>query len=129
MGAGSVQLTVHSRRLRRGSVDGRTRAGKMIAAARRDLVEMVGGDPTPAERLAIERCAWLKLHLALIDERVASGAILSAHDQRSYTAYTSTLLNAMRRLRNSGGPAEPHEPSLAELLAADEVERRSRSAA
>jgi hypothetical protein len=122
------KFTVHSRLLQRGSVDGRSREGRFLRAVRDELTEMVG-DPTPAENVTIERVAWLRLHIALIDERVAAGAILSAHDMRSYTAYSSTLLTAMRRLRNSGGPAEPHEPSLAELLAADEVERRARSAA
>jgi hypothetical protein len=78
------------------------------------------GDPTPAENVVIERAAWLRLHLALLDERVAAGAILSAHDMRSYTGYTSTLINATRRLRNSDGKIEaaPPGPTLAEYIAA-----------
>jgi hypothetical protein len=112
------KFTVHSRLLSRGSVDGRSREGRFLRAVRAELSEMVG-NPTPAENVAIERAAWLRLHIALIDERVAAGAILSAHDMRSYTAYSSTLLAAMRRLRNSEGKtaSEPPGPTLAEHLA------------
>ena len=101
------KITHHSRLLRRGSCDGRSREGRFLAAVRAELREQVGGDPTPAERTVIERCCWVRLHLALIDEQVAGGKVLSAHDQRSYTAYTSTLVTLLRQLRllQHGKPA------------------------
>jgi hypothetical protein len=126
------KVTVHSRLLRRGSCDGRSREGRFLAAVRAELREMVGGDPTPAERTVIERACWVRLHLALIDERVAGGAVLSAHDQRSYTAYTSTLVTLLRQLRllQTDKPAiEPEGPRLAELMALGEAERRARATA
>jgi hypothetical protein len=125
------KLTPHSRLLRRGSCDGRSREGRFLRAVRAELGEMVGGDPTPAERTLIERTCWVRLHLALIDERVAAGAVLSAHDMRSYTAYTSTLVTLLRQLRLLRGKteAEPPTPRLVDLLVAGEAERRARTAA
>jgi hypothetical protein len=108
------KMTPHSRLLKRGCVDGRTREGKFLSAVRAELAQQVGGDPTPSERAIIERVSWLRLHLTLLDEKVGAGGILTDHDVRHYLAYNNSVVRAMARL---GHKAAPAAPSLAEYLA------------
>src|SRR5271154_5019729 len=91
-------LTPHSRLLARGCVDGRSREGRFLAAARAELVAHVGGDPSSAQRVLIDRTAWLRLHVMLLDEKVAGGKSLTGHDQRAYLAFSNSLVRAMREL-------------------------------
>jgi hypothetical protein len=105
----------HSRLLARGSVDGRSREGRFLAAARAELAAHVGGAPSKAEAVLIDRVAWLRLHLALIDERAAGGNPMTGHDQRAYLALSNAVVRAMRQLGLKG--AAERAPSLAEYLA------------
>jgi len=116
----SREFTPHSRLLQQGSVDGRSREGRFLATVRHELVKVLGRSPTPGENTIIQRICWVRLHIALIDERVAQGAVLSAHDMRSYTAYTSTLIALMRQLRLLGEvkPAVPQKPDAGAYLEA-----------
>ena len=66
-------ITPRSRLLARGCVDGRSREGRFLAAARAELVAHVGGNPTATEKVTIERVTWLRLHVMLLDEKVAGG--------------------------------------------------------
>jgi hypothetical protein len=110
------KITPHSRLLRRGCVDGRSREGRFLRAVRAELAEMVGGEPmTPAQRAIIDRVAWLRLHTTLLDEKVGSGAILSDHDVRHYLSYSNAIVRAMARLGakakrdvSAGPKPDPH---------------------
>jgi hypothetical protein len=104
----------HSRLLRRGSIDGRSREGRFLAACRAELAQHLGGAPSRAEAVLIDRVAWLRLHIALIDERAAGGTAMSAHDQRAYLAFSNAVVRATRQLGLKGA-AEP-APSLSEYL-------------
>ncbi len=106
----------HSRWLRRGSIDGRSREGRFLAACRAELTAHVGGAPSKAEQVLIDRIAWLRLHLALIDERAAGGNAMSAHDQRAYLAFSNAVVRGTRQLGLRG--KDEAGPSLAEYLAA-----------
>jgi hypothetical protein len=64
----------------------------------------------------IDRLAWLRLHVLLIDEKTAGGSPMSAHDQRAYMAFSNAISRGMRQLGLKGAAARP--PSLAEYLAA-----------
>jgi hypothetical protein len=109
------KITPHSRLLARGCVDGRSREGRFLAAARAEMVAHVGGEVSAAQRVLIDRCAWLRLHVMLLDEKVASGASLTGHDQRSYLAFSNSLVRAMRELGMQ--PAAARQPTLQEYLA------------
>src|SRR5437867_4131811 len=108
-------LTPHSRLLARGCVDGRSREGRFLAAARAELAAHVGGNPSSAQRVLIDRTAWLRLHVMLLDEKVAGGKSLTGHDQLSYLSFSNSLIRAMRELGLK--PATPSAPSLADYLA------------
>jgi hypothetical protein len=112
------KVTPHSRLLRRGCVDGRSREGRFLRAVRSELAEMVGGEPTPAQRAIIDRVAWLRLHVTLLDEKVGSGAILSDHDVRHYLSYTNAIVRAMARLgaKAKGHVAKPDPHAYLEAL-------------
>jgi hypothetical protein len=113
MSANHRTITPHSRLLRRGSIDGRSREGRFLAACRAELAAHVGA-PTRAEAVLIDRVAWLRLHLALIDERAVGGNPMSAHDQRAYLAFSNAVVRAMRQLGLRG--KEASAPSLADLF-------------
>jgi hypothetical protein len=106
-------ITPHSRLLARGCVDGRSREGRFLAACRYELAEHVGGSPSPAERVLIDRLAWLQLHVMLIDEKAAAGSPMSPHDQRAYLAFSNAISRGMRALGLKA--AQPAAPSLAEI--------------
>jgi hypothetical protein len=110
----------HSRLLRRGSIDGRSREGRFLAACRAELAAHVGGAPSKAEAVLIDRVAWLRLHLVLIDERAAGGNPMSAHDQRAYLAFSNAVVRAMRQLGLRGKDAAG--PTLSEYLAQKSAE-------
>jgi hypothetical protein len=120
------KITPHSRLLRRGCIDGRSREGRFLAAARAELAAHVGGDPSRAEAVLIDRVAWLRLHIALIDERAAGGNPMSAHDQRAYLAFSNAVVRAMQKLGLRGAPERG--PSLAEHLARRAAERERQAA-
>jgi hypothetical protein len=101
--------------LERGLVDGRSREGRFLAACRAELAAHVGGTPSKAEAVIIDRVAWLRLHIALIDERVAGGKPMSGHDMRAYMAFSNSVVRAMQKLGLHGKEAAP--PTLSEYLA------------
>ena len=114
-------LTPHSRLLARGCIDGRSREGRFLAAARAELVAHVGGNPSATQRVTIERVSWLRLHVMLLDEKVAGGKPLTEHDRRTYCAFSNSLVRAMRELGLKG--AAPRQRTLAEHLARKVAER------
>jgi hypothetical protein len=99
----------YSKLLARGSVSGRSRNGRFLAAAREQLTEHVGGGPlSAAQYILIERIAWLMLHVALFDEKTAAGhAPMTDHDRRSYLAFSNALIRATRELGLEPAAARP----------------------
>jgi hypothetical protein len=107
-------LGPHSRRHRLGNLDRRTFEGKLFAEFRADLVEHAGGSPNVVQTALIERCAWVRLRLAMMDSKVASGTFTD-HDSRVYLAWSNTLSRLLARLGLE--PAAPKAPTLADYLA------------
>ncbi len=107
----------YSKLLARGSVSGRTRNGRFLAAAREELALHLGGGPlSAAQRILVERVAWLRLHVALFDEKVANRSTpMSDHDRASYLAFSNSLVRATRELGLQ--PAAAKAPTLADYIA------------
>ncbi|MCO6415137.1 hypothetical protein JYK14_02960 [Siccirubricoccus sp. KC 17139] len=80
------------------AIDGRRREARLMAAVRRDLTAHVGGAPSATQRLLIDRCAQLSLHLALMDSELAAGKALGEAAGRQYLAWTNSLSRALRQL-------------------------------
>ena len=96
-------------------MDRRTREAKLLAEVRADLTEHVGGAPSATQRRLIERCAWLSLHVAQLDAKVAEGGAMTEHDQRTYLAWNDTLTRTLRQLGLKG--ASPPRRTSPDLLA------------
>ena len=104
----------YSRLLARGSaaIDGRSRAGRYLAALRRELAQHLGGKDglSVAERLLVDRIAMVALRLALFDEKAIAGQ-LTDHDGREISA----LLNSFRLLLRQVGLRPKPAPQLSVL--------------
>jgi hypothetical protein len=107
----------YSKLLARGSVNGRSRPGRFLAHAREQLTAHLGGGPlSAAQKILVERIAWLMLHVALFDEKTAEGnAPMTDHDRRSYLAFSNALVRATRDLGLE--PTAAPTPSLDDFIA------------
>jgi hypothetical protein len=87
-------------------LDGRTREAALLRRVRTELTAHCGGNPSATQAALIERCAWLTLHLALMDKRTAEQRDLSERDGRQYLAWSNALSRTLRGLglRSSGKP-------------------------
>jgi hypothetical protein len=98
------RLGPYSRRLHRGAignlVDGRSAEGRFIRHLEAELIAHVGGAPTIAQRMLIDRAIKIRLQLDALDEKLNSDN-WTGHDQRTYGA----LLNAQRLCLRELGPA------------------------
>jgi hypothetical protein len=79
-------------------IDQRSRTAHFMRRLRADLTLHVGGSPTVAQRLLIERATMLSLRVALIDIKVADGADLTEHDTKAYLAWSNSLERCLSRL-------------------------------
>jgi hypothetical protein len=106
-----------SRAFRKGAIDQRSWEGRFLATARHHMAEHIGGNPTIAQRVLIDRIAWLMLHCHLLDQRIASGSAWGENDRKCYLAFSNSLIRSLREigLEASAG----REPTLAEALKAD----------
>ena len=104
------------------ALDGRSREGRLVRAVRRELTAHLGGKPSAAERMLIERAAFLSLRLAQLDAKMA-GDGFTEHDQRFYIAWSNALSRLLRSLGMKGAKASAPARSLADHLA----ERRAAS--
>ena len=77
-------------------LDGRTREARVMQRVKADLVQHVGGKPSPTQSALIERAAWLTLHIALMDARISElGEQPSERDGRQYLAWSNTLTRTL----------------------------------
>jgi len=118
----------YSKLLARGCVSGRTRNGRFLAAAREELTQHLGGGAlSAAQRILVERVAWLRLHVALFDEKVADrDEPMSDRDRASYLAFSNSLVRATRELGLQ--PAAARRPTLDDIKR-EALAARDRSAA
>lgn len=119
----------YSKRLHRGAIgnstDGRSERGRFIRHLEAELISYVGGEPTIAQRLLIDRTIKIRLQLDLLDDKLVSDN-WTAHDQRTYGA----LLNAQRLcLRElTGLKAQPLKRSSVIAALAEAVAKESAAA-
>jgi hypothetical protein len=106
-------LGPHSRRHRLGNLDRRTYEAKVFEGFRAELTEHVGGKPNIVQAALIERCAWVRLRLAMMDTKVASGDF-TEQDSHVYLAWANTLARLLNRLGLQ--PAAARVPTLDELF-------------
>lgn len=94
----------YSRPVRVAGVTTRTAEGRLIRDVRRDLIEHIGGAPSPAQRLLIERAVMLTVQLARMDGKSLKEGAMSEHASREYLAWSNTLTRLLRQLGLKGAP-------------------------
>jgi hypothetical protein len=95
--------------------DGRTREAKLIRDTRAALLAHVGGKPSIAQDLLIDRAVQLAVRIALMDRKFAETGIQTDHDSRTYLAWTGTFNRTLLALGTA--PAPEPAPDLAAYLA------------
>jgi hypothetical protein len=105
--------------LRKGAIDQRSWQGRYLATARHHMMEHIGGKPTIAQHVLIDRIAWLMLHCHLLDQRIVSGAAWGENDRKCYLAFPNSLVRSLREIGVEASAGR--EPNLAEVLKADHV--------
>lgn len=101
-------------------LDGRSKEARLLRKVRADLTAHIGGRPTIAQKVLIERAAWMTLHLDMMDRKMLGGAP-SERDARQYLAWSNTLTRAIAQLGIHDTAERNRPPSLDELLASRRV--------
>lgn len=100
-------------------VDARTKAGRAVRVLRERLIAHLGPRPTQVQLVLVEQLLQLKLRLAMMDHNfIAAGGKLSAHDSRTYLAWSNSMVRGLRELGLDSAAADAPAPTLAEALAA-----------
>ncbi|GEN60856.1 hypothetical protein ANI02nite_27400 [Acetobacter nitrogenifigens DSM 23921 = NBRC 105050] len=98
-------------------LDGRSKEARLVKETRRELLAHLGKKPTVTQIALVERVAWIRLHLSLLDRKMA-GTAPGERDARQYLAWTNTMAKLLTRL---GLDQPEHDvapiPSLDSLLA------------
>jgi hypothetical protein len=118
-------LGPHSRRHRLGNLDRRTSEAKLFDEFRTELTQHIGSAPNIVQSALIERCAWVRLRLAMMDSKVASGGF-TEQDSRVYLAWANTLSRLLIKLALQ--PPVDKPPTAAEALAAIHARLREHAA-
>jgi hypothetical protein len=98
--------------------NGRTKEGAFLRGVRAELVNHVGGKPSPTQAALIEAAAQLRLRISMMDRKFGETREQSDHDSRTYLAWVGALGRLMTRLDGLKGAAATRPPTLAELFAA-----------
>lgn len=96
-------------------LDRRTHAGRVVRDLTAALVQHLGGNPTIAQKLLIERIVKMKLQLDGLGDKLETGE-WTAHDTRTYVGLSNAYNRALRELDRMK-PGKATAPSLDEVIA------------
>lgn len=91
--------------------DGRTKEARLVKSLRAELIKHVGGNPTIAQRMLIDRVAQLTLRIASMDKKFTETEVQTEHDSRCYLAWTGSLSRLLRDLGLDAAPPPPQDPN------------------
>jgi hypothetical protein len=111
----------HSRAIDRGglswAINGLSREGRFITEYQNLLVEHLRREPSITERLLIQRCARMALHIELMDEAAfAKGESYSPSDNVRYVAWSNGLARMLVRLGLEPGEIEEPRANLSDWI-------------
>jgi hypothetical protein len=127
-------LNVHSLGTILAKIDRRTFSGKFVEQVRAELIEHVGPDPSPVQRMLIQRAAILSLRLAQIDRKILAGKDFTLFDNNSTIAWQNALTRVLVALgvhqeAARHGTSSAFDAVLAEIEGRDAGSGRVRKAA
>jgi hypothetical protein len=76
----------------------RSNAGLYVKRLRAQLVDHIGHPPSKVEAIYIERCCWLSLRLAFLDQKIADDQDFNLPDANYYLAWSNSLCRTLARL-------------------------------
>ena len=121
-------LGPHSRVLSRGAlgdaIDGRSKEGRFLRQAERELIAALGREPSFGERLLIRRVSRSMLQTELYDQKLSAGNSFTAHDARAFSALGNQIRLGLRDLG-----LKPQTKAKAPSLLADHFSRPPNSKA
>jgi hypothetical protein len=108
----------HSRPHMLSNIDRRTRESRLLEATQASLTQHVGGQPSAAQQILIQRCARLQLFVEAMDKRAFEAGGMSERDSRMYLAWCNSLRRALAQLGMAEAPAtKPKPETLTDYLA------------
>jgi hypothetical protein len=96
-------------------IDQRTKAGQLYRRVHTELTAAVGGNPDFTQRLLIERCAIMQVRLAMIDEEILAGRMLSDIGDRSTISWANCLRRTLAQLGIR--PVPDHGQAFSDVMA------------
>jgi hypothetical protein len=97
-------------------LDKRTKAGRLLRAMKEQLTTHIGGNPTPPERLLIDRACVLALKVAQLDQRILNDETITPADSQVYLSWQNNLRRTLIALNIR--PSSVKAPTLADHLSA-----------
>jgi hypothetical protein len=94
----------YSRPIRWAGITLRDEVGEFIANTRADLIKQIGGAPSPAQRMLIERAVMLSVPVARFDARLLAGEEISEHAVRQHLAWSNSLTRTLKLLGIKAAP-------------------------
>lgn len=76
-------------------VDGRSSLAHRMRRVRDALTKHIGGRPSEAQKVLINRAVMLTLHIQAMDERMLAEGSFTELDSRTYLAWSNTLTRTM----------------------------------
>jgi hypothetical protein len=98
-------------------LDRRSKEARLMATARDELTRHVGGRPSAAQRIVIERACRLQLYLEVMDRETLATGTMTERNSKQYLAWCNALRLCMRELGMKGRAAPASSDGLAEYLA------------
>jgi hypothetical protein len=92
-------------------LDKRSREYRLMRQVRDDLTDHIGGQPTAVQRMLIERAVILSLRLALLDQKIVDGRLLTTMDNNQYLAWSNSLVRTLRELGVKPPNTDPNDPT------------------
>jgi hypothetical protein len=98
-------------------VDRRTQSGKLLDAVRAELLEHVGPNPTPVQRMLIQRACVLSLRLAQIDRKIFEEREFTVMDNNQAVAWQNAMTRCLVALGVRSQAAKNGPAALTAILA------------
>ena len=102
------------------SVDGRSRAGKLLRRVEAELLAQIPGEPTFAQKLLCRRAARAVWMLDELDMKLVEGRNWNACDSNTQGGLSNSLRLILRDLGIKAAPARP-KPTLSSYLSSKQA--------
>jgi hypothetical protein len=118
------EVAPFSKRLLAATVNGRSAAGKFVAAYKRELLDHLGRPPSTVEMRLVERSCLMAAHLMMLDRKAFKEGGLSPRTMREYLALNNSLVRTLALLKPADeGDGEPKPKTLADIIAEHDSRR------